>query len=64
MDDYVYRMCIMEERNMMKRIDVTVSEVHIKKLKQLTKKGGMNVSEVIRRAIDLYYDEAKKKGGV
>ena len=49
---------------MMKRIDVTVSEVHIKKLKQLGKKGGMSASEVVRRAIDLYYDQAKKKGGV
>ena len=49
---------------MMKRIDITVSEVHIKKLKQLSKKGGMNASEVIRRAIDLYYDEGKKKGKV
>ena len=49
---------------MMKRIDITISEVHIKKLKQLSKQGGMNVSEVIRRAIDLYYEETKKKGGV
>jgi metal-responsive CopG/Arc/MetJ family transcriptional regulator len=49
---------------MMKRIDITISEIHIKKLKQLSKQGGMNVSEVIRRAIDLYYEETKKKGGV
>lgn len=49
---------------MMKRIDITVSEVHIKKLQQLSKKGGLTISEIIRRAIDLYYDEAKKKGGV
>ncbi len=49
---------------MMKRIDITISDVHIKKLKQLSKKGGMNVSEVIRRAIDLYYEETKKKGEV
>lgn len=47
---------------MMKRIDITISEVHIKKLKQLSKKGGMTISEIIRRAIDLYYDETKKKG--
>ena len=49
---------------MMKRIDITISEIHIKKLKQLSKQGGMNVSEVIRRAIDLYYEQTKKKGGV
>ena len=54
----------MEVLDMMKRIDITVSEVHIKKLKQLSKKGGMTVSEIIRRSIDLFYDQAKKKGGV
>ena len=47
---------------MMKRIDITISEVHIKRLKELSKKGGMAISEVIRRAIDLYYEKAKKKG--
>ena len=47
---------------MMKRIDVTVSEVHIKKLKDLSKKGGMTISEIIRRAIDDYYEKTKKKG--
>lgn len=45
---------------MMKRIDITISEVHIKKLKQLSKKGGMNVSEVIRRAIDEYWEKFQK----
>ncbi len=49
---------------MMKRIDITISEIHIKRLKQLSKKGGASVSEIIRRAIDLYYDQTKKKGGV
>ena len=49
---------------MMKRIDITISEVHVKKLKEMSKKGGMNISEVIRRAIDLLYDQTKKKGGV
>ena len=47
---------------MMKRIDITISEVHIKKLKRLGKKGGMNVSEVIRRAIDDYWESFEKKG--
>jgi metal-responsive CopG/Arc/MetJ family transcriptional regulator len=47
---------------MMRRIDITISEVHIKKLKRLSKEGGMTVSEIIRRAIDLYYEETKKKG--
>jgi len=47
---------------MMKRIDITVSEVHIKKLKDLSKKGGMTISEIIRRAVDDYYEKTKKKG--
>ncbi len=58
-------MCINRGKHtVMKRIDITISEVHIKKLKQLCKKGGMGVSEIIRRAIDLYYEQTKTKGGV
>jgi metal-responsive CopG/Arc/MetJ family transcriptional regulator len=46
---------------MMKRIDITISDVHIKKVKQLSKKGGMSVSEIIRRAIDEYWERLEKK---
>lgn len=44
---------------MMKRIDITISEVHIKRLKTMTKKTGVSVSEVIRRAIDEYWEKFK-----
>jgi metal-responsive CopG/Arc/MetJ family transcriptional regulator len=46
----------------MKRIDITVAEVHIKQLKTMSKKMGVSVSEIIRRAIDEYWDRYEKKG--
>jgi predicted DNA-binding protein len=46
---------------MMKRIDITISEVHIKRLKTLAKKTGVSVSEVIRRTIDDYWEKFKEK---
>jgi metal-responsive CopG/Arc/MetJ family transcriptional regulator len=46
----------------MKRIDITVSEVHIKKLKTMSKKMGVSASEVIRHAIDEYWKRIEKKG--
>jgi len=45
----------------MKRIDITVSEIHIKKLKTMSKKTGVSVSEIIRHAIDEYWDKFEKK---
>jgi len=46
---------------MMKRLDITVSEVHIKRLKMMSKKTGLTVSELIRRAVDEYWDRYEKK---
>jgi metal-responsive CopG/Arc/MetJ family transcriptional regulator len=46
----------------MKRIDITVAEVHIKRLKTMSKKMGVSASEVIRRAIDEYWERFEKKG--
>jgi len=46
---------------MMKRINITLSEVHIKKLKSMGKKTGLSVSDLIRRGIDLYWDRFEKK---
>jgi metal-responsive CopG/Arc/MetJ family transcriptional regulator len=46
----------------MKRIDITLSEVHIKKLRTLSKKMGVSASEVIRRAIDEYWERFERKG--
>jgi hypothetical protein len=45
----------------MKRIDITVSEVHIKKLKTMSHKIGVSASEIIRRSIDEYWDRFEKK---
>lgn len=45
----------------MKRIDITVSEVHIKKLKTVSKKTGVSVSEIIRHAIDEYWERFEEK---
>jgi len=45
----------------MKRLDITVSEVHIKRLKMMSKKTGLTVSELIRRAVDEYWDRYEKK---
>jgi len=45
----------------MKRIDITISEIHIKRLKTMAKKTGVSVSEVIRRAVDEYWEKFKEK---
>lgn len=45
----------------MKRIDITVSEVHIKKLKTMSHKIGVSASEIIRRSIEEYWDRFEKK---
>jgi|GEM_PF-1021180 16S rRNA U516 pseudouridylate synthase RsuA-like enzyme len=50
-----------EANPMMKRINITLSEVHIKKLKSMGKKTGLSVSDLIRRGIDLYWDRFEKK---
>ncbi|MGA2462803.1 MAG: ribbon-helix-helix protein, CopG family [Thermodesulfobacteriota bacterium] len=46
---------------MMKRIDITISEIHIKRLKTMVKKSGLTVSEIIRRAIDEYWEQFERK---
>ena len=46
---------------MMKRIDITISELHIKRLKTMAKKIGVSVSEVIRRATDEYWEKFERK---
>ena len=47
---------------MMKRINITISDVHIKRLKTMAKKTGVTVSDLIRRAVDEYWDRFEKKG--
>jgi hypothetical protein len=44
----------------MKRIDATLSELHIKWLKTMSKKMGLSVSEILRRAIENYWKKFEK----
>jgi predicted DNA-binding protein len=46
---------------MMKRINITLSGVHIKRLKFMSKKTGLSVSDLIRRGIDEYWEKFEKK---
>jgi len=46
---------------MMKRINITISDVHIKRLKTMSKKTGITVSDLIRRAVDDYWERFEKK---
>jgi len=49
---------------MMKRVNFTISEVEIKRLKVLSKKTGLSASEILRRAIDEYWERfARKESG-
>lgn len=43
----------------MKRINITISDIHIKMLKELSKKMGLTLSDVIRRSIEVYHKKAK-----
>jgi len=46
---------------MMKRINITISDVHIKRLRTMSKKTGIAVSELIRRAVDDYWEKFERK---
>lgn len=46
---------------MMKRVNFTISEVEIKRLKVLSKKTGLSASEILRRAIDEYWERFERK---
>lgn len=41
----------------MKRINITISDIHIKMLKVLSRKLGLTISDVIRRAIEIYHKQ-------
>ena len=43
----------------MKRVNYYLSEQQIEMLKQLAKKTGITVSEIIRRAVDQYFTMGK-----
>lgn len=45
----------------MKRINVHLTEKEIQDLRTLAKKSGLTVSEIIRRAIDLFLGKERRK---
>jgi predicted DNA-binding protein len=46
---------------MAKRVNFYLSEIQIKRLKMMSKKTGLSASEVLRRAIDEYWERFKEK---
>lgn len=46
-----------------KRIHVTVTERQYEKFQELSEKTGYSISELIRRALDLYLSKMEKKDG-
>jgi 16S rRNA U516 pseudouridylate synthase RsuA-like enzyme len=50
-----------EANPMMKRINITLSEVHLRRLKIMSKKTGIAVSDLIRRAVDEYWEKFERK---
>jgi len=47
---------------MPKRVDLYLSEIQIKRLKTMSKKTDLSVSELVRRAIDEYWERFERKG--
>ena len=47
---------------MPKRVDLYLSEIQIKRLKTMSKKTDLSVSELVRRAIDEYWEKFERKG--
>ena len=45
----------------MKRVNYYLSKVQLEKLKELSSKTGLSISEHIRRAIDLYLKELRNE---
>ena len=46
---------------MPKRVDLYLSEIQIKNLKTMSKKMDLSVSEIVRRAIDEYWERFERK---
>lgn len=46
---------------MLKRVNFYLSEIQIKRLIDLSKKTGLSMSEILRRAIDEYWERQKGK---
>jgi predicted DNA-binding protein len=46
----------------MKRFDLFLSKVQLKRIKAISKKKGRSIAELIRQAIDEWLDKEEKKG--
>jgi len=44
-----------------KRMNFYLAEIQIKRLKSISKKTGLSASEILRRAIDEYWERFEKK---
>ena len=49
--------------SMMKRVDFYLSEIQIKRIQSLCKRSGLSASEIMRRAIDEYWEKQESKKG-
>jgi predicted DNA-binding protein len=47
---------------MAKRMNFYLTEIQVKRLQVMSKKTGLTASEVLRRAIDEYWERFEKKG--
>jgi predicted DNA-binding protein len=45
-----------------KRMNFYLAEIQIKRLKSISKKTGLSASEILRRAVDEYWERFEKKG--
>ena len=46
----------------MKRCNFYLADIQIKRLKAINKKTGLPLSDILRRAIDEYWEKYEKKG--
>jgi hypothetical protein len=46
----------------MKRCNFYLADIQIKRLKEINKKTGLPLSDILRRAIDEYWERFEKKG--
>jgi len=47
---------------MMRRFNFYISDIQMKRLESLSKKSGLTISEILRRAIDEYWERFERKG--
>ena len=50
------------DKDMMKRMNFTIAEIQVKRLTSISKKTGMAASEIVRRAIDEYWERFERQG--